>query len=678
MVKLRFITLDHATQTKIKQSYSSNPIATEPMHDKLDDSLLRIHPRRDLATAHTASFYYRPALAAYSRSGLMPLMNAWAPYFQSRTRLRGRTYYDAGGIKRLPPDPDELIRAEVTGENDTHTVTLSPDGPATTAQCTCDHTGGTYCPHVWATLMAVQNTTADFDQDAQSTDLTNPRPPRARKRRPDKKSAQPVQPAWATKLDLVRPPGFEAKRRIANIWSPHRQVCYIIHPGRSARREHLIIELRQRHPVSIGRNHYAKFTLNEKSLHDIPDQTDRELCALLLGAQSIDRQDEDSVFERRDHPSTLFMLPAAAQRGLLIRLIQTNRCFVAFDDSNDEPTDPLTWDGGEPWRLWLTGQHDVDDQLSLMLELRRSSSQILSVDQPDLVLGGHAGIVIHNNTATPFEDGGAYRWVTQFRDRLWSDDDHTTITVPAQDIPRFLDRLYLLPQLPRIDLPDDLVRAETHVKPVPHLELHSPQASLIPVASSSPQRNALTAKVWFAYNDQRVEPDQPGDFIAATTENPTSSDAAEETSNITNDVLPSIRPIHPTNFTANSSTEPNQAVEERSHQSPSLIRRDIQTEASAIASLWPLGFRQNTSTTEGGTPALSLPAKAMAAAVNDLISRGWLITADEKIIRNASPPSLSVASGIDWFELRGTVRYDTSYRATRRPAARNPRRRPRR
>ncbi len=48
----------------------------------------------------------------------------------------------------------------------------------------------------------------------------------------------------------------------------------------------------------------------------------------------------------------------------------------------------------------------------------------------------------------------------------------------------------------------------------------------------------------------------------------------------------------------------------------------------------------------------------MPRAVASLLANGWIISADQKIVRAAGPPALSIASGIDWFELRGDVTYE--------------------
>jgi SNF2 family DNA or RNA helicase len=66
-----------------------------------------------------------------------------------------------------------------------------------------------------------------------------------------------------------------------------------------------------------------------------------------------------------------------------------------------------------------------------------------------------------------------------------------------------------------------------------------------------------------------------------------------------------------------------------------------------------LGLRQ----ANGEADELVMPAKQMAEVVQTLLARGWVVNADKQIVRQASAPRLAVSSGIDWFELHGSVAY---------------------
>ena len=100
---------------------------------------------------------------------------------------------------------------------------------------------------------------------------------------------------------------------------------------------------------------------------------------------------------------------------------------------------------------------------------------------------------------------------------------------------------------------------------------------------------------------------------------------------------------------------PDEAVPgEEAAPDQTLIRRDLRGEREAIAATAGLGLRHTASTT--GDVVLMSP-KQMPRAVATLIGRGWVVSADEAVVRAPGPPALSITSGIDWFELRGDITY---------------------
>jgi len=558
----------------------------------------------------------------------MPLLKTWAPYFQSHARQHGKANYQQSGVKQVSPENGELIRAEVSCNNRTYTVTFSTDGAGTTAGCNCPQTdSGSYCQHIWATLIAIGHNATPFGQDVDTDLLINPRPPRARKRRPDKKPPRSVEPRWSARLDLVRPMGSEPGRSEPQM-PVHYQVCYVLATRSSTQRERLTIELWQRHEAPSGYSRPVRLRINENNVLEIPDPTDRQICAMLLGAQPA-IHDLDEQESRGLSPSfTSFTLSLATQRSLLQQMVQTNRCFKDSADLQllDEDADTLSWDTDVPWVLWLVGERN-DKDLVVDLELRRNDRRI-QIDEPQLLIGGAEGFIIHNDRIAPFEDQGAYRWASQFRDSAWSQDDTSSITIAEEDISQFLQRLYLLPELPRIDLPQGIGWPEKRLTPIPHLDLFHPTASAEGTLTVS--RNQLHADMWFAYGQHRIKPGQSGWFVAGP------------------------------NFAISNLNDDTKTEEALKDVAPAaeLLHRDHTFERQATTALWSLGFRRNTSTAPGAAP-LNLPTKLMLHAASELIDQGWVVSTDKQVIRSPEPPVLSVATGIDWFELRGSIGYRT-------------------
>jgi superfamily II DNA or RNA helicase len=87
-----------------------------------------------------------------------------------------------------------------------------------------------------------------------------------------------------------------------------------------------------------------------------------------------------------------------------------------------------------------------------------------------------------------------------------------------------------------------------------------------------------------------------------------------------------------------------------------VIRRDPKTESSADVKLFELGFREaKDPRLDPGT--LELPAKRMSQVTKDLVSAGWRVEAEGKLIRPAGEFKMALATGIDWFELDGGIQY---------------------
>lgn len=581
----------------------------------------------------------------------MSFIKTWAPYFKSSVRMRGRAIQAAGRVRLLPPlggEPGggsgggsggdsgggDLVRAHVQG-SELYTVTIHGSGPTSSLHCTCPHfSGGAYCKHIWATLLDLKYQLPQvLESHATTMDTLKPPPPKASKRTGETRRERRGEPEWVGRLSLLRPPGYAAEAAVPAVLPTAFQVCYAILSEASQRHRGLIVELRQRTPTSNGWSRPRAFKISVEAVATLPEPEDRELCATILGATAI--ADLDSV-ERYgdDRARGTFRIPNGAWRSTLRRLIQSGRCFLESEDPDRSDSVALQWDGqdaAEPWVLWMVGT-PAGRMLNIGVELRRGE-QRLAIHRPALILGGSDGLMVYDGVAAPFDDREAFRWVTQFRDDLRHRGEAPTITVPLEEIAQFLDRLYALPQLPEIDLPADIGRVPQSLRPIPHMELFSPGAGGVDLSAGG-GRQKLTAKVWFMYGSMKVKPGEPGRFVTATRaaiEEPARDPAVAE-------------PI-----------SEDDAASRTSEGAPP-VRRDLRLENEAMAMLVTLGFRQYAG---NGIDTLTLGASQMPRAVMELLARHWRVLADRRVIRHAGPPRLSVASGIDWFELRGSIHYET-------------------
>ncbi len=638
----------------------------------------------------------------------MSQLKAWAPFFSADDRMRGRSMQMTGKAERVNPQPEELLRVNVDDDG-TAEVSLKAEDRHVSAECTCDaFAEGAFCPHLWATLVLLERSDDDEDIDLWNELVAlTPRPPRARKRADNGNHiVQTREPDWVGRMSLLRPPMDEAPD--GSVFTEQRQVVYIVMPEPSTRHNGLVVEVRQRTPTMTGWSRSRPLKISRDLLPSLDDPTDRELCGLLLGAVWVTHHEAGDATEiSRSH--AMYRVPRGAQRRVVRDMIRTGRAFIEHDPEL-EPV-ALTWDRGRDlqnvqstkpvpaWTPWLVGE-EVEGDLLLTMQLRRQGKR-LPITEPLLVLGGADGIIVHQGKVAPLDDHDAWRWISQFRDRRYRDDadeDASTMKVDAADVGRFLKRLYMLPQLPEIDLPDAVGHSEQRVVPVPQLELFGPGSAEAAQLAATTAKSHLLGRLTFLYGEQAVNPSQTGRFVsiaaAPAPENPDTDEDIDEqdpedhdpqespTVDALDDTSASDRPeIADDDGETQTETQieieaeieieeqaeistaidpdpdPESApeVDPQPDENDRLIRRDLHGERNAIALTMSLGMRP-----AGGveTNTLLVPTKQVPGIAGELMARGWKVLADQRSVRAAGPPSVSITSGIDWFELRGNVSFE--------------------
>ncbi|MCC7204741.1 MAG: DEAD/DEAH box helicase, partial [Phycisphaeraceae bacterium] len=568
----------------------------------------------------------------------MTLPQIWSGYFLGDVRMRGRAFFLDGRVEQVPPQDGEYVRAEVRDGDGVCVVLVRLDQGPSRVQCSCHRgEGDAYCEHAWATLLDVQENGPLEAPDEEAPAAVNglvadaagrPRWPKARKREGNGEPlGLPVrrQPGWLDQLNLLRPT-MASLAEPRPILPRHRVVHYVVSPDLCREHGGLVVDLRQDDPSLHGGRRTRSLRLAVDRVADLAQEIDRELCGMLLGAQRVGMSEYERPMARERGPSA-YKLPAGAQRQILRRMIETGRCWL----EHGLDAWPIHWEGDEPWSLWLRGRVEGGN-LVLTLQLRRAS-RVIGVHEPAVLLGGVDGVVICRASsgrgagpvaeAGPVDDGGALRWANQFR------DDHAMggdkLMVPRAEIAKFLEHLYLLPNLPELDLPAELAPEPVSVQPEAHLELVGMGAAG-PTGSGEAGRKPVGARVWFAYGSQRVKPGTAGRYLTAELPSEPAGDGASQMA---------------------------RAVEPSDARRP--VRRDTAFEHKALTELLDLGFAAGDASPE----MLTLASGAVADAVETLLARGWTVMAEQRVIRRASAPRFTITSGIDWFELRGELSYAT-------------------
>ena len=587
----------------------------------------------------------------------MSLLKTWTAYFQSQVRMRGRAYYDQGRVTLVSPEDGEQIRAKVRGTT-TYTVTIEDDGSASSVSCTCPHFDqGVYCKHIWATLLEANRGVEDPSMEIESPDQPNPRPPKARKRVTNRSYTSRSEPEWSDRLSLLHVSSTDTSSGV--IMPGLKQVCYVIRADLSSTQQSLIVEVQQRLPTATGWSKPKPLPIVAEQIEQLlPDPVDQRICAQLCGALWVGNQNANTSSYEHGRQRSTHVLPAALRFRILKQMLRTGRCCIRQDTyTSNSLTAPLKWDSNNPWVLWLVGTLD-DGGLTIDVELRRNG-QRMSARQPTLLIGGRNGVVFYDDKAAPFDDKGANQWILQFRDYSKAGGDQpASVCVPHGDIPKFLERLFRLRGLPELELPQELgYDIDDSVQLVPHLALHHVPDGEPPQIGGGGDRRSITARVWFTYDGQEVQPSQPGWFVVRTGTDALAMHPEQDENEGDEDGGKSgsrsdFQDANQTNALRGSDP---QATEDRC---VSVIRRDRQSETEAMALLAQLGLRHNP--IDGDKHALTVPASRASECIRVLLARGWVVTADQSALRDPGPIHLSVTSGIDWFELRGNVQYETS------------------
>ena len=181
-------------------------------------------------------------------------------------------------------------------------------------------------------------------------------------------------------------------------------------------------------------------------------------------------------------------------------------------------------------------------------------------------------------------------------DALSRDGD---LRVPLEHANELIAQLVDLPSIPNLELPDDLKFEKISLRPKPHLVVRKPVYSY----ASQPK---LEANLSFDYEGNEIDYfDQRGGLF-------------DRTSN-------------------------------------RYLERDELFEADAYQLLGNLGIKARENYLAKTT--LSLNPRNLPRAVSTLLSNGWRVEAEGKLYRNPGASNLFISSGIDWFELHGSVNF---------------------
>lgn len=183
--------------------------------------------------------------------------------------------------------------------------------------------------------------------------------------------------------------------------------------------------------------------------------------------------------------------------------------------------------------------------------------------------------------------------------RTWTDALRLAgdVKVPVEKSSQLIGQLLDLPVVPNLDLPGELQFERTSFPPRPHLIVRKPEFYY----SSQPK---LEVNLLFEYDGPEI------------------------------------------NFFDN-----RQGVYDRDRNH--FVERDRPFEDQAVALLGSLGVKRVPDYRV--EEKFQLSPRNLPRVVSTLLAEGWRVEAEGKLYRNAGTSSVSVSSGIDWFELHGSL-----------------------
>jgi superfamily II DNA or RNA helicase len=546
----------------------------------------------------------------------MALTKKFADEFTHNAQHEGAKLYFQGRVKFDERLPDQ-IEATVQGGRP-YAVYLGRQKGAVRYACDCPYyaSTGDPCKHVWATLLGAeqQGYTTQWETDRQLdllpedeegpddpvTDsaprpgvygalrtLAEPNRKRVNGSARRSRAAAEWKKSLANLRDAMNPAGAFQRAQ----WPAGREVLYIIDAPRTLEGHGLTVEVDYREKRKDGTwGKPKKQAIGFDEIATLPDLRDREILSLLHGAKSA--RDSYSSYYHSSYDyygggGASFRLSSAMQTSLARRMCETGRCLLRTESEADPL--PLTWDEGGPWQLWVVGRAADDGQNFLLTGELRRGEQRMDLTEPAMLVAG--GMVFTRQSIAPMDDGGAFPWVVMLRTKQ-------ELLIPATDRDELLQQLLSLPELPRLDLPEELKVEEVRLTPQPRLRVRKP-------AKKYYGAERLTGELSFDYDGVIVGDDEPGRGIYQP---------------------------------------------ERRR----LLVRDPDFERAAAATLRSIGFKR-----QSGYYAehqnYDLAPNNLPMVIRRLTAESWHVEADGALYRQPGEIKIEVSSGIDWFELHGTA-----------------------
>jgi superfamily II DNA or RNA helicase len=526
----------------------------------------------------------------------MSLTNTLYRFFTFSLQQQGRQFQPRVQIETAT---DVAVEATMVHHKVEVCVILVRDESRLWGECNClDFAQFNVCGHVWAAILAAEQRGA----------LTGSEPAREFVRWDPAKQGRPLTPGVARELarnaqlyKWKKHLGELSAHRVApanrrDEWPPSRQMFYVVETVGSPTEGGIQLDLYCQDLKKNGEwGNFKPVYVTRSILPHISDPDDRHVIAFLLGAES------GSSTYSYDQSQSGFRLHDAQMETLLPQLCRLRRCFLQADASSSERDAQL------PDRPdWVHLDWDADDpwQFQVVVDAEPDVA-----DEPCYRVRGW---LIRGAERMPISDipvfaenGIFFSGNRVMRCAIgggfgWVKvlHNHPDMLVPRQLGGEFLSTVLNQPFLPALELPEELRFERVRFAPRPHLRIKPPD----PHAWSRKDQDRLRGNLFFVYGDETIPDTTLGSGV----------------------------------YHAETRT---------------FRERDRDAENAAEALLRQLGWQP-------GTTSWVLAQNKLPRVVRELIGAGWGVEAEGKVYRPAGAIKIEVSSGIDWFDLHGTVDFD--------------------
>lgn len=550
----------------------------------------------------------------------MYLTNKFSSRFTGGVRSRGQSYFRNGQVK-IVEGTKETVNAVVAG-SEKYDVLLTIQERDLCVACTCPYFDNYPCKHIWATMAAAERkgyltgigrapsrlvmVDIDFEWDDSDLGLDDDEIDlyEDEEYRPKDRAARSGTHTWAQRKSAkslsVRPaPPPEWKQQIDSI---SRAMSGLAHER-----------------VAAWPSTRELFYIVESQFPSSPG------LVITLGYREIKRNGEWGKLRTSGLPALRMNQLPEADRDIIALLMGSTDYYSYSLDSHTARTAyklfypathllmpricetgrcrvSVTEGGKKPEMLPL--EWDAGEPWEFWVAMRRDADKTIVAgaslrrgqEQMDVSepLMIKSGLVVARGGIARLNDFGALEWLSHLR-------THGPLTVPQEDADRLLEEVFRLPRLPRLDLPEELKCEEAALAPRPCLKISTlnEHAYL--------QRDQMQGELSFNYSGVAVNENDEREVIFISAQR-------------------------------------------------SKLLRDRERERACADRLTQIGF-QRSSHYYGRPAQLLLSAQKLPKVVRTLTGEGWHVEAEGNLYREPGEFRIEVTSGIDWFELHGTVEF---------------------